>query len=154
MKKALFIILIFAVLGGLAYYYKPQAPVLKEVKLTSLPNLSDQKIMIQGIVNFENPNKYNLTLKNHLIDVFLGEMKIGTLSQTEEKVIEANQDFSIPVNLSVDRNELFKDSSIWKDALKSFIDQKIKLRYVGTVDVAVLGINIPVKVDHSQDISL
>lgn len=154
MKKIL-LPLIFALIAG-AFLLYPKAPEVQGVKWLELPNLTKSNAKIKAEVKFNNPNFFSLTLKDHDIDVIIADKKIGDISQSESRLVPMRSDFTIPVELGFEREEIFGRGNFLKNitnAAKAFMDNDLTIHYKGTVDVEVLGIGIPVSVDYSQPIA-
>lgn len=130
----------------------PKKPELLKISLLSPPNLLKSEIDLETNFTFNNPNYLNLTLKSHDIDVYVNDKMIGHFSQTESRAIPAKEVFTIPINIQFKRSKIFGDTGFLKNILKTTLDQKLIVRYEGTVDLAFLGLDIPFDINYSKNI--
>jgi len=151
MKKTLFA-LIFALIAA-AFLLYPKAPEMQGVKWLQIPNITKTTSTIKAEVKFHNANFFGLTLKDHNIDVIIADKKIGNISQSASRSIPMRSDFTIPVELEVKRKEILGGSGFLQNAAKAFLDNDLNIQYKGTVDVEILGIGIPVKVDYTEPLA-
>lgn len=150
MKKLIGYVIVLVIIGAVGYVLFPKAPDLVGVKPTEAPSLTKKIIVLKADAQFDNKNYFGLTLVGHDIDVFVGDKKVGNVSQTMERKIPAREKFNVPVKVTFNRNEVLGGAGFFKNALKFALNNDLIITYKGTVDVNVLGIGIPVPVDYSQ----
>ena len=150
MKKIFGTVILLTILGVAGYFLFPKAPDLIGIKPTNLPSFKGKTSTLNAEAKFDNTNYFGLTLVGHDIDVFIGDKQVGNVTQTETKSIPARDKFSIPVKVSFETSQIFGGGGFLKNLIKTAVDSDLVINYKGTVDVKVLGLGIPVKVDYSQ----
>ena len=148
MKKFLFALLV--ILSLAAFFLYPKAPKFVRINTIDFSALKDNKLKTE--LDFTNPNYFSLELIHQDIQVFVSDRHIGNISQDDNRSIHSKENFSLPIDLEFDKKEVFGKTGFLKSLISSTINDNLNVRFSGTIKVKVLGITLPVPVDHSQKI--
>lgn len=117
------------------------------------PNLVQGKIALTGNAVFNNPNAFGLNLTATEIDVYVDGDKVSHVSQKEKTAIEANSNFSVPINVTFSLKE--SNKGLLGKALDIINKNGMaKVEYKGNIKVGALGIEVPVAINYAEDMNL
>lgn len=118
----------------------PKELVYQDVKNFKLYELSLNPEIGMDI-QFYNPNKYGMTLKDANIDVFINDKLVGKSSLTQTFHVPGADTFLLPVKLRTDLKGLFANT------ISIIANKKVKMRLDGYVK-AGKGIFLPVPIHY------
>lgn len=122
----------------------------KEIKIGNLRNLEvkgfeNNKLALEVKLPVENPNPYNVKVKDANIRVMNGDSELGRVVQMDNLVISGNSNKEYPVNLTVELTGIKKDDlfSVFK-----IFSNKAGLRIAGEIKASYLLYNKSIKIDY------
>lgn len=132
---------------------KITSPTFKNLGQWQVSNISTSNITLSNTAYFYNPNNIDgIKLNSIGIDVLANGRKLGTIVNPNGKVvIPKNADFSIPLSLNVNPQDLISGlGSILGAALGNSIDVQCK----GNVNLGYMMINKSIHVDQTLPVKL
>lgn len=118
MFKSKFALLILVSLFFIGCKGDKEKPVFKSLVNLSISDLTKKKIEIRGNLVFLNPSEQNITFKKCLADFTLGGVDLNTFYNNNELRIKGNKEFTIPIYLLVDPDEV-KDKTALQVVIKT-----------------------------------
>lgn len=151
--KFLLPICLLVLLGACKVSEEPTFEKMKNIKVLSL-KLDDVQITCDAF--FQNPNDVGVELIETDLDIIVNKVNTGKIAQTSNTVIKANNQFSIPLKISFNPKDVFKNEKggLLGSVVSSFTDKKINLVYKGKVKLKKAGISFDVPVDYTTDVDL
>lgn len=123
-------------------------PYLVKTKDFKVENFSLKQIGFGITAVIYNPYKVKVTVDEILIDVFIGDKKLGTITEAEDVKIKKESAFDLP--LKIDVKTANTAAKFFTEGTKMvLLGKKIRVDYKGYVKVKALGF-IPVKVKIDQ----
>jgi LEA14-like dessication related protein len=122
-------------------------PYLVKTKDFHVNNFSLSEINLGITAVIYNPYKVKVKVEEILIDVFIGDKKLGTITEADKVKIPKESAFDLPLTINVKTGPTL--SKFITEGTKLVLGQKIKVDYKGYVKVRALGF-IPVKVKINQ----
>lgn len=131
-------------------------PKFQKVENIEVTDLNATKVNINADMVIYNPNPVSIYLNTVEIDVFANELKVGNVVQTKQATIAKKANFSIPLAVSFNPTDLFKDNFIGllESALSSYQQEKIALEFIGYAQFEVKGIKFTVPIKYEDEILL
>lgn len=119
---------------------------ISELKVTGI-GMNESTLSLQ--LNYFNPNKSGLWLKNAEGDAWMDDNLLGHFKMDTSIRITGNTDFVIPVQLGVDMKNAVKNAAalLFKQEINFRIDGKAKIGKGGVF------INYPIRYEGKQDVS-
>ncbi|HMV14272.1 MAG TPA: LEA type 2 family protein [Chitinophagales bacterium] len=124
-------------------------PYLVKTKNFHVQNFSIKKIDLGITAVIYNPYKAKVTIDEILIDVFIGDKKLGTITEAAEDVkIKKESAFDLPLQIQVNTGSTV--AKFFTEGMKMLLlGKSVKVDYKGYIKVKALGF-IPVKVKIDQ----
>ncbi|MBK8352935.1 MAG: LEA type 2 family protein [Saprospirales bacterium] len=146
MQKAITIlILLFSVIAAKA---QEEEPYLVKTKDFTVNNFSLSQIDLGITAVIYNPYKAKIKIDEILIDVFIENKKLGTITEAADIVkINKQSAFDLPLKIAVKTGPTL--SKFATEGAKLLIGYKVRVDYKGYVKVKALGF-IPIKVKIDQ----
>ncbi len=136
------LIILFASCGN------PQELVYQDVKNFDIKELSLTP-NIGMDVQFYNPNKFGMTMKNADVYLYLNGSMVGHAVLEKEYQVPAEDTFLLPVNLQTDLN------GVLSNALVILSNKKIDVELKGTVKAGRgVFLNIPIHYKGEQELNI
>lgn len=146
--KHFFFLLSFVILSSATIQAEDtKEPYLVKTKDFHVNNFSLSEINLGITAVIYNPYKVKVKVEEILIDVFIGDKKLGTITEADEVKIPKESAFDLPLTINVKTGPTL--SKFITEGTKLVLGQKIKVDYKGYVKVRALGF-IPVKVKINQ----
>ncbi len=146
--KHFFFLLFFVILSSATIQAEDtKEPYLVKTKDFHVNNFSLSEINLGITAVIYNPYKVKVKVEEILIDVFIGDKKLGTITEADEVKIPKESAFDLPLTINVKTGPTL--SKFITEGTKLVLGQKIKVDYKGYVKVRALGF-IPVKVKINQ----
>ena len=122
---------------------------LVNTKDFKVENFSLKQIGLGITAVIYNPYKAKVTIDEILIDVFIGDKKLGTITEADDKIkIKKESAFDLPLNIDVKTGATV--TKFFTEGTKMILmGKKIRVDYKGYIKVKALGF-IPVKVKIDQ----
>lgn len=124
------------------------------MKKVRVKNLSFKDVTISSEAWYNNPNPVGCTLTKMELDVFVDDVDVGHIIQTDETEIGARSNFQIPINISFPPKELLKSGENLLKVFPNLGDRKVNVRYEGDITVQILGIDHTTDFSYSEEIPL
>lgn len=126
----------------------PKELVYQDVKNFKVKELS-LKPMIGMDVQFYNPNKYGMTMKDADVNLYLNGKLVGNAKLAETYNVPANDTFLLPINLKADLQ------SVLANALEIMANKSMDVELKGTVKAGRgVFINIPINYKGKQELNV
>ena len=146
--KHFFFLLFFVILSSATIQAEDtKEPYLVKTKDFHVNNFSLSEINLGITAVIYNPYKVKVKVEEILIDVFIGDKKLGTITEADAVKIPKESAFDLPLTINVKTGPTL--SKFITEGTKLVLGQKIKVDYKGYVKVRALGF-IPVKVKINQ----
>ncbi len=145
----IFLLLSLLIAGGIACS-PPRALEYREFRNFRIESLGFSNSSVKMDMIYFNPNPFGLQLKRCDLDIYINDVYLGRTSQEYQVQIERKADVSIPIQLSVDMRNLFKNS------LNVLFRNSVRLKVTGTVKIGKANVfmSFPVKYEEQQTFSL
>ena len=99
---------------------------------------------------YYNPNNFGLQLKRTDLDIFINDTFMGHAVQEYEIIIPKRGDFTLPVQVDLDMQNVFKN------VLNSVLNKEVTVKITGTLKVGKLNVykSFPVNYESKQKLSV
>ncbi len=149
MKKSIFLVVTFAILAATC----SNNMGVKEIeyigiKKTTINKASFTNMDIRTELEYNNPNKFGIDVKDADVQLFLNDKFVATADQPELSKVPANAHFIFPIVAH------FNPLKILGTALGALGNKKSKLTIKGTAKVGKGGIYIKIPIQVTEEISL
>lgn len=132
----------------------PQAPSFENLENLKVVSANKSKVVMSGKAIYHNPNEIAGTLTHSNIKIIVNGVEVTEIDQEHSIDVPKANDFTVPVYFSFNPSNLLQENKgFLKNALKSFIDKKLEVQYVGDVTVKVMGVEFDVPVDYTEKVS-
>ena len=128
-----------------------KAPEFKGITNIDVKKNSQNKLVLVAYAKFHNPNLLGGKFKISDVKVYANDKYVANLNSETYKV-PSKKDFTIPLEVEFDESYLKKSNLL--DVLNSVLNNKLKAHYTGTIYYVSHGLNVPYKIDHTQEIKL
>jgi LEA14-like dessication related protein len=155
MKQHLLLLLSIIFIAIAPAHAEDKEPYLVKTKDFHVNDFSLREISLGITAVIYNPYKVKVKIEEILIDVFIGDKKLGTITEAAEEVkIPKENAFDLPVNINVKTGPTV--TKFFTEGTKMvLLGQKIKVDYKGYIKVKALGfIPVKVKIDQSAYFTL
>lgn len=114
---------------------------IREPQLVKIDNIRVDKInsgysTLKLDLQYFNPNKFRVTLKNASGDAWLDGRKLGHFTLDSSVTVPGNAQFQLPVNLEVDMTKVLANS------FQLLLKNEVMLKIEGSARISKSGINI------------
>ena len=151
LKENLYFLLLFSFITIIFFSVKAEEkePYLVKTKDFHVNDFSLKEISLGITAVIYNPYNVKVKIDEILIDVFIGDKKLGTILEAADEVkIQKESAFDLPLKINVKTGPTV--AKFFTEGSKMvLIGQKIKVDYKGYVKVKALGF-IPIKVKINQ----
>lgn len=152
MKSIFFGILILLVANGCSV---SESPVFEDIDKVKVQTLNLRKIVIDADLNFTNPNDVGCDLVSTNIAVLANGIEVGYVTQRSTSLVGSNEEFSIPVSISMSPKEIFKKGSgFLGSTIGAITNKEVELEYSGLVMIEKLGVQYPIEIEETQVVVL
>ncbi|PCH75888.1 MAG: hypothetical protein COB98_07820 [Flavobacteriaceae bacterium] len=151
MKK----LLVVFVLVGLVSCTVSEAPEFVGVENVRLQKFDGKEIEVFASLRFLNPNSLGGTLKCDDIKVMVNDMNVGVIN-SELFEVPSKEEFTVPFVAKIPYQKLFKTDrkDLFKNILNMVLEQKLQLKYTGSVRYKFGKISVDYPLNYSDSISL
>lgn len=149
MKKILLSILLLTSLISFSKKDDRDLPYLVKTKDFKVIDFSLNQINLGITAVIYNPYRVKVTIDEIMIDVFIGDKKLGTITEAADIVkIKKESAFDLPLEIGVKTSSTV--SRFFTEGAKMvLLGQKVRVDYKGYIKVRALGF-IPIKVKIDQ----
>ena len=144
----LFVLLLFVSCAG------PKEPEFKEMKNFSAKIISMNDVQVTGISVYHNPNTMGGTLTAMDMEVWVDNVSVGVLKKDLSVAIPGNGEFELPFEVQFDPKKVFKTEGLLGGLLAVLANKKMNVKYKGSVTIEMMGVDIDVPVDFSEEMTL
>ncbi len=148
MKKSFFILFVYLILSACNMV---KAPEFQGIDSIDLKQNKQNKLVLVAYAKYHNPNLVGGQFKISDIKVYVNDRYMANLNAETYKV-PAKKDFIVPLEVDFDKNYLKKSNLL--DALNAALNNQLKVSYKGKIYYVSHGLNMPYKIDYTQDIKL
>ncbi len=155
MRFILFLILLL--LGGLAFMWQTDMigePTFETMENLEIISMRGNNVTLAGDAVFKNPNPVSCQLVSTDLTVYVNDVRVGKVNQTDESVIEAGGEFKVPVEVRFSPQKLLGEQGFLGGLLSAFTEKTMDVRYTGHITVEVLGIKMNVEVDDQEEVQI
>lgn len=154
MKNHSSILLMLLAIITLASCSGPKAPSFENLENLKIVSANKTKIVMSGKAIYHNPNEISGMLTHSNIKIIVNDVQVTEIDQDHSIDVPKSSDFMVPVHFSFNPKDLLQENKgFLKNALKSFINKKLQVQYVGSVTVKVIGVEFDVPVDYTETFS-
>lgn len=133
----------------------PESPTFQKLDNVNLSSINSTKTELTANAVFHNPNNINGILTHTNIKVIVNEVEVSEIDQDFDINIPKSSNFSIPINISFNPKEIFRENEgFLKNLLRTWVNDEMKIQYLGTVTIKVLGISFKIPIDHTEDVGI
>ncbi len=119
----------------------------KGVKETKLQSLGLSKGTVRVVLQYHNPNKFGIDLKETQLEVYANDQYIGIAENPENNKVPRQADFDFPILVHFNPLKAFGLVGLLKS-------NKIKLRVKGTTKAGKGGVFIRIPIDVTENVSM
>ena len=141
-------VLVLAMLSLTACQKPDQDIVLKQVRDVVADATSEPTLKAEAV--FFNPNKMSGRLKNIDVEIFVNGKKAGKVDTDYSIRIPANGEFSVPLEVKLNMNELGTLDTI----IGMLGGKKFDIRYLGNLRLSYHGVPVKVPIDYKSQIKV
>ncbi|MBP6455210.1 MAG: LEA type 2 family protein [Chitinophagaceae bacterium] len=146
LKTTLFLLSFFTIIASSCNQIKDlEYKGVGETKMESL-QLNNAKMRI--VLQYFNPNKFGLDVKETQLEVYGNDTYLGIAEQPEAMSVPANSAFDFPIIIN------FNPLKAVGSAFKNLTAKTIKLHVKGTAKVGKGGVFVKVPVDVVEDVEV
>lgn len=117
------------------------------IKETKLQSLGIQKGTVKVVLQYHNPNKFGIDLKETQLEVYANDKYIGIAENPEKNIVPKLSNFDFPIFVHFNPLKAM--------GLVGLLNaNKIKLRVKGTTKAGKGGVYIRVPIDVIEEVSL
>lgn len=146
MNKLFFFIAIILLLGCAS----PKAFVFRGIHSVKIEKASFGKNTFKAQLQYENPNKFQLTLKKLDCEVFIDDQPFTTYSLDTNYIIPANAVFNLPATMQIEL------ASILKNGVDILFNKPLKITVKGnaTLSKGFITKVVPIEFTTEQKLNL
>jgi LEA14-like dessication related protein len=119
----------------------------KGIKETKIQSLGLNKGTVRIVLQYHNPNKFGLDVKETQLEVYANGKYIGIAENAERNKVPKASDFDFPILVHFNPLKALGMVGLLKE-------NKIKLRVKGTTKVGKSGVFVRVPVDVTEEVSM
>lgn len=147
MKSAVFILYLFIFLCSSTLLIScgpPKALEYRDFKNFTIEKLGFSTSAVKMDLVYFNPNNYGLQLKRTDLDIYINDVLMGHTSQDYQITIPRKEEFSIPIKIDVDMQNLLKNS------LNVMMKKQVMVKLTGSVKVGKANVFISFPVNYQE----
>ena len=122
----------------------PKALEYRDFKNFTIEKLGFSASSVKMDLVYFNPNNYGLQLKRTDLDIYINDIFMGHTSQEYQITIPRKEEFSIPLQMDVDMQNLFKNS------LNIAMNNQVLVKLTGSVKVGKANVFISFPVNYQE----
>lgn len=124
----------------------------RKIDKVKVESIEDGIVNISAEAEFYNPNELGGKLKKVDINVSIGETKLARVFQVSPQKIEAQSNFSVPIQLQFALEDA--QQGLLHNLLAIVTSDKVKLHFLGEIRVSTWGFSQRVPVDYYEEVRL
>ena len=124
--------------------------VFKDVKNIAVDLSDSGKPVLKADVNFFNPNRVKMKLKEVNVEVFLDGKSSGEVKHELDVAIAGESDFSVPIVAQL----ILKETNLLDAVVGLLGGRKYEVVFKGYIRVRVHGVTIKIPVSQKQELKL
>ena len=133
----------------------PSSPSFETLEDLKVVSASSEKVVLQGKAVYHNPNNITGMLTKTEMKIFVNDAEVTEINQHHSIAVPKASDFRVPVSFSFNPKKLRQENKgFLKNAIKSFLNKKMEVHYVGSVTIEVMRVPFDVDVDYTEKVSL
>lgn len=147
MKSVTFILYLFIFLCTSSLLLScgpPKALEYRDFKNFTIEKLGFSTSAVKMDLVYFNPNNYGLQLKRTDLDIYINDVLMGHTSQDYQITIPRKEEFSIPIKVDVDMQNLLKNS------LNVMMEKQVMVKLTGSVKVGKANVFISFPVNYQE----
>ena len=143
-KLILYLFVFFCSSSLLVSCGPPKALEYREFKNFTIEKLGFSASSVKMDLVYFNPNNYGLQLKRTDLDIYINDIFMGHTSQEYQITIPRKEEFSIPLQMDVDMQNLLKNS------LNVMMKNQVTVKLTGSVKVGKANVFISFPVNYQE----
>ena len=130
--------------------HTPQAPEYRTFKNFIIDKPGFVSTTLKMDLVYFNPNDFGLDLTSTDLDIFIDSNYLGKTVQENSVAIPRRAEFSIPIKINIDMNNLLKNSFV------TLFNKEVTIKIIGSIKVGKLNVfkTFPVIYEGKQHFSL
>lgn len=120
---------------------------LKAMNINEVVPGKNGKAILKADAIFYNPNSSRMRLKKVNVDIFVDGKKAGTVDQELDALIKAKSDFTVPLEVQLDLNEI----GLLDTLLSLLGGKKHEVQFTGAIKLKVNGWPVKAPLDYKQE---
>lgn len=153
--KTLKLLSLSLLLAGVSACTKPSAPSFKKLQNVKITQARKDSITLTAQALYYNPNIIGGKVLGADINVFINDVPVGKLNQTEQIAIPKESEFEVPIAITFNPKQVFKNNrGFLQQALKSFFKNELAVKYDGTATMEILNVPFKVPVNYTDTVRL
>jgi len=119
-----------------------EEPQFKRLENFNVKSLGLKETVVGFHATLHNPNRFDVTVKESAVDVYIDSIYIGNFKQTEQVSVNNEADFSIPLEGTIPMSRAINMN------LPGLIGKEVLVRADGSVKVGKAGVYITRKFNY------
>jgi len=134
---------------------KPKKPNFQKVKSVEAIQIDKNKITVEAVLLFTNPNGIGGYVQQIAVDVKANNLDVGKVLTTKGIKIPAKNEFEVPFKVDLPYDDLRKsEKGLINQVIASLFLKKVLVEYEGIVTFEFLGSNLDVPFSHQEEVKL
>ncbi|MES2848727.1 MAG: LEA type 2 family protein [Bacteroidota bacterium] len=122
----------------------PKALEYREFRNFTVDKLGFSSSSVKMDLVYFNPNNYGLQLKRTDLDIYINDVLLGHTSQEYQITIPRKEEFSIPIQIDVDMQNLLRNS------ISIMAKKQVMVKLIGSVKVGKANVFISFPVNFQE----
>ena len=136
------------------YNSGPKEPSFEKLEDLKVVSANKNAVVLTASALYHNPNAIEGVLTHTNMKILVNEVEVSEIKQKHAIAVPKGGDFKIPVTISFNPKKILKENDgFLKNAIRSFLDKKMEVQYLGTVTIQIMGVEFDVPVDYSEKVS-
>lgn len=131
-------------------------PKFQKIENIKVVDITSNNVRIDADAVIYNPNPVTVYLNKIEVEIFANNTKVGNVLQTQQVDIPKKDNFYVPLEVSFNPKELFKDNlgGLLESAMNSYLNKKVDMLYQGYAQFEVKGITFDIPFTYEEEIKL
>jgi LEA14-like dessication related protein len=143
-KLILYLFIFFCSSSLLISCGPPKALEYRDFKNFTIEKLGFSASSVKMDLLYFNPNNYGLQLKRTDLDIYINDIFMGHTSQEYQITIPRKEEFSIPIQMDVDMQNIYRNS------LNVMMKKQVMVKLTGSVKVGKANVFISFPVNYQE----
>ncbi len=129
-------------------------PTLVDVKNVKVLDMNKDKVDITADMIFNNPNAFALDLAKANIVASIDSVEVSTITQEYDAIMPANEDFPMPVRITMDLKKLYQQDGLMaiSKGLKIMSQRRLDVHFKGSIKVGKGGVKVSAPINKVETV--